>query len=98
MLPHLRADLPSSKELLNDIKAETQGEPSRFSGEQVNREVLKAFICQIAWARIEGTTADLVLVQSVATEQLVDRIAKLLWRHRHLALPHGENDDTTGSS
>lgn len=41
--------------------------------------------------------ADLVLVQSVATEQLVDRIAKLLWRHRHLALPDGENDDATRS-
>jgi hypothetical protein len=89
MMPHLRADLPSSEQLLDDIRAETQGEPLRFSGEQVNRDVLKAFLRQIAWTRIEGTTADLALVPSVATEQLLDRVAKLLWRYRHL----GEETD-----
>jgi hypothetical protein len=84
MLPHLRADLPSSGQLLDDIEAQTQGDPPRFSGEQVNREVLKAFLEQIAWSRVEGTSADLAMVQSVATEQLLDQVARLLWRHRHL--------------
>ena len=99
MLRHLSADLPSSEQLYNDIKAETKGEPTRFSGEHINREVLKAFIRQMAWARVEGTTADLALAPNVATEELLDRVAMLLWRFRRLGnetgplAPNEEIDD-----
>ncbi len=91
IMPYLETNLPSSGELLADIRAETKGTPPRFSGEELDRKALWVYLRRIASPPFEAAQADLAILGNMDTEQLLDLFAKLCWRHRHLALAQGGN-------
>ena len=85
VLPHLGHDFPSWDEVYADLAAGLRGEASRFSGEDLDRRVLRAYLDRIAWTPWEGRIAEVAVVARGGTDELLDRLARLLWDHRHLA-------------
>ena len=85
VLPHLGHDFPTWGEVYADVAAGLRGEPLRFSGEDLNRRVLRAYLDRIAWTPWEGRIAEVAVVARGGTDEFFDRLARLLWDHKHLA-------------
>ncbi|MBA3311767.1 MAG: hypothetical protein H0T47_00545 [Planctomycetaceae bacterium] len=85
-MPHITTPLPTWEEVYSDFVDELQGEEPRFSGEELNRLVLQVFLQCIAWTPWEGRLAEVALVQQhLSSDELLDRLARVLWNYRHLA-------------
>lgn len=85
LLPHITTPLPTWEEVYCDFADELQGQRPRFSGEELNRLVLQVFLRSIAWTPWEGRLAEVALVQQHSSDELLDRLARVLWNYRHLA-------------
>jgi hypothetical protein len=82
--PHLPANLPSAREVLEDVLGVPRRKRPRFSGCELAKIVLKTHLTQMAWTGLSGLQSDVAITQTVSPEQTLDLVAHFLWQFRHL--------------
>jgi hypothetical protein len=79
--PFLKRDLPTSDEVLSDLRARPPHElhPAR----QIIAQTLATFLREMAWE--QGASTSDVVVNAIDGDEVIDRLAAFLWQFRHVA-------------
>ncbi|MFY9586513.1 MAG: hypothetical protein WAT66_03545 [Actinomycetota bacterium] len=83
----LAVDLPTARDVFDDIWGTPQQSAPRYSGKKLANAVLWIAARQLAGRPVDANHPNIAVSQQLPPDQMLDLVARFLWQLRHLANP-----------